>query len=206
MINPTAALFGFPLLNYINLTSELFMTNDLSETSKNLINLRFLCDENNFTNNESFDNYNSNSEYITNDFNSDYINCIQSLKSFWDSQQLQMSDDFSNNNLTATKLVFENISSLVSTSDGSSSLSFPLNKTIATTITTTTMLTTEDVVPDYKWPFLLLSLLVFIGGFGNILVCLAIGFERRLQNATNYFLLRYSYLDFITSNLIQYHH
>ena len=203
MINPTAALFGIPLLNYINLTSELFMTNDLSETSKNLINLRFLCDENNFTNNESFDNYNSNSEYITNNFNSSYINCIQSLK-FRDSQQLQMNDDFANNNLTATKLMLENISSLVSASDGSSSLSFPLNKTIATI--TTTMLTTEDVVPDYKWPFLLLSLLVFIGGFGNILVCLAIGFERRLQNATNYFLLRYSYLDFITSNLIQYHH
>lgn len=193
MINPTAALFGIPLLNYINLTSELFMTNDLSETSKNLINLRFLCDENNFTNNESFDNYNSNSEYITNNFNSNYINCIQSLKSFWDSQQqLQMNDDFSNNNLTATKLVLENISSLVSASDGpSSSLSFPLNKTIATA--TTTMLPTEDV-RDYKWPFLLLSLLVFIGGFGNILVCLAIGFERRLQNATNYFLLRYSFI------------
>lgn len=203
MINPTAALFSIPLLNYMNLTSELFMTNDLSETSKNLINLRFLCDENNFTNNESFDNYNSNSEYITNNFNSSYINCIQSLK-FRDSQQLQMNDDFANNNLTATKLMLENISSFVSASDGSSSLSFPLNKTIATI--TTTMLTTEDVVPDYKWPFLLLSLLVFIGGFGNILVCLAIGFERRLQNATNYFLLRYSYLDFITSNLIQYHH
>lgn len=48
----------------------------------------------------------------------------------------------------------------------------------------------DSAIPVYKWPFLLLGLLVFIGGFGNILVCLAIGFERRLQNATNYFLLR----------------
>jgi len=54
-----------------------------------------------------------------------------------------------------------------------------------------TILSDESVMPVYKWPFLLLGLLVFIGGFGNILVCLAIGFERRLQNATNYFLLRY---------------
>lgn len=51
----------------------------------------------------------------------------------------------------------------------------------------------QTPVPLYKWPFLLLGILVFIGGFGNILVCLAIGFERRLQNATNYFLLRYSF-------------
>jgi hypothetical protein len=55
----------------------------------------------------------------------------------------------------------------------------------------TMLSTSESLVPEYKWPFLLLCLLVFIGGFGNILVCLAIGFERRLQNATNYFLLRY---------------
>lgn len=50
----------------------------------------------------------------------------------------------------------------------------------------------QSLTPVYKWPFLFLGLLVFVGGFGNILVCLAIGFERRLQNATNYFLLRYA--------------
>lgn len=54
----------------------------------------------------------------------------------------------------------------------------------------------------YNWLFLLLGLLVFIGGLGNVLVCLAVCFERRLQNATNYFLLSLSVADLFVSILV----
>lgn len=50
--------------------------------------------------------------------------------------------------------------------------------------------TSVPIKAGFNWLILLLILLVFTGGFGNTLVCLAILFERRLQNATNYFLLR----------------
>ncbi|XP_054159312.1 5-hydroxytryptamine receptor 2B-like [Oppia nitens] len=60
----------------------------------------------------------------------------------------------------------------------------------------------EPLMPSYKWAFLLLGLLVFTGGFGNILVCLAIGFERRLQNATNYFLLSLAVADLLVSVVV----
>ncbi|KAG8187969.1 hypothetical protein JTE90_025737 [Oedothorax gibbosus] len=50
---------------------------------------------------------------------------------------------------------------------------------------------------DYNWPFLLLSALVVAGGLGNVLVCLAICLEKRLQNVTNYFLLSLAVADLL---------
>ncbi|CAL1288530.1 unnamed protein product [Larinioides sclopetarius] len=49
-----------------------------------------------------------------------------------------------------------------------------------------------------NWWFLLLGLLVAAGGLGNILVCLAICLEKRLQNVTNYFLLSLAVADLLS--------
>jgi hypothetical protein len=132
--------------------------------------------------NNSLEEFDSNRNLInwsikcSNDSNSDFNEqCLQWL-TLWNSRQQQLieisserattwSDISLNASLTMGSTVFDSNATMLSTS--------------------------ESLVPEYKWPFLLLCLLVFIGGFGNILVCLAIGFERRLQNATNYFLLRY---------------
>jgi 5-hydroxytryptamine receptor 2 len=53
-----------------------------------------------------------------------------------------------------------------------------------------------------NWWVLLLSSIVLIGVFGNVLVCLAICLERRLQNATNYFLLSLAVADLFVSILV----
>ena len=55
----------------------------------------------------------------------------------------------------------------------------------------------EDDEQTRNWMFLLLILLVFAGGLGNILVCLAICLEKRLQNVTNYFLLSLAVADLL---------
>ncbi|KAI1287256.1 D(2) dopamine receptor [Halotydeus destructor] len=60
----------------------------------------------------------------------------------------------------------------------------------------------SDEEPEYHWLFLCLIVLVFIGVLGNVLVCLAICLERRLQNATNYFLLSLSVADLLVSVLV----
>ncbi|XP_074605720.1 uncharacterized protein LOC141858766 [Brevipalpus obovatus] len=54
----------------------------------------------------------------------------------------------------------------------------------------------------YRWFFLFLLIMVVAGIFGNILVCLAIYLERRLQNATNYFLLSLAIADLLVSILV----
>ena len=119
-----------------------------------------------------------NSNIICSNENISDINeeCLQWL-THWESKQNTASDT-----TTSTDITFTSIPTMESTvfddlfSSNISQISYE-----------------QSVIPVYKWPFLLLGILVFIGGFGNILVCLAIGFERRLQNATNYFLLRYSF-------------
>lgn len=105
------------------------------------------------------------------------------------------------------RLLSASYDNLIATSDGTTWSTNFLDDISATSLPTAIDLTTilspntslavadddgslEIVSPEENWPFLLLGLLVLVGGFGNILVCLAIGFERRLQNATNYFLLR----------------
>lgn len=55
----------------------------------------------------------------------------------------------------------------------------------------------ENEEETRNWMFLLLIILVLAGGLGNILVCLAICLERRLQNVTNYFLLSLAVADLL---------
>jgi len=56
-----------------------------------------------------------------------------------------------------------------------------------------------DPPPQYQWAFVLAFLFIFTGGLGNILVCLAVFLDTRLQNMTNYFLLSLAIADLLVS-------
>uniref|UniRef100_A0A1I8NUB3 G-protein coupled receptors family 1 profile domain-containing protein n=1 Tax=Stomoxys calcitrans TaxID=35570 RepID=A0A1I8NUB3_STOCA len=51
----------------------------------------------------------------------------------------------------------------------------------------------------FDWSFLFVLFFIFAGGLGNILVCLAVALDRRLQNVTNYFLFSLAIADLLVS-------
>lgn len=60
----------------------------------------------------------------------------------------------------------------------------------------------DFIVPSgktYDWIFLFVILFIVAGGVGNILVCLAVCLDKRLQNVTNYFLLSLAIADLLVS-------
>lgn len=56
--------------------------------------------------------------------------------------------------------------------------------------------------PEYNWVILLMSPLIVFGIAGNILVCMAISMEKRLQTVTNYFLLSLAVTDLLVSVIV----
>ncbi|XP_067639200.1 tyramine/octopamine receptor isoform X2 [Eurosta solidaginis] len=52
---------------------------------------------------------------------------------------------------------------------------------------------------DYEWIFLCVIFFIFAGGVGNILVCLAVALDKKLQNVTNYFLFSLAIADLLVS-------
>jgi Co/Zn/Cd efflux system component len=55
---------------------------------------------------------------------------------------------------------------------------------------------------SYHWSSLLLIFFSIVGIIGNLLVCLAIGTERRLHNRTNWFLFSLALADMIVSGVV----
>lgn len=55
------------------------------------------------------------------------------------------------------------------------------------------------VAGSYDWSFLFVIIFIFAGGLGNILVCLAVALDRKLQNVTNYFLFSLAIADLLVS-------
>ncbi|CAF1462194.1 unnamed protein product [Rotaria magnacalcarata] len=60
----------------------------------------------------------------------------------------------------------------------------------------------QVLVVSYNWPALFLVFFSIFGIVGNLLVCLAIGTERRLHNRTNWFLFSLSVADMIVSGVV----
>uniref|UniRef100_W8BN48 5-hydroxytryptamine receptor 2C n=1 Tax=Ceratitis capitata TaxID=7213 RepID=W8BN48_CERCA len=52
---------------------------------------------------------------------------------------------------------------------------------------------------EYEWIFLCVIFFIFAGGLGNILVCLAVARDKKLQNVTNYFLFSLAIADLLVS-------
>lgn len=52
---------------------------------------------------------------------------------------------------------------------------------------------------NYEWSFVFVLVFIIAGGLGNILVCLAVCLDTRLQNVTNYFLLSLAIADLLVS-------
>ncbi|XP_064550086.1 tyramine/octopamine receptor isoform X2 [Drosophila montana] len=78
----------------------------------------------------------------------------------------------------------------------------------ALTPTTTTTAATDIVIArspldysphGYDWLFLFVVFFIFAGGLGNILVCLAVALDRKLQNVTNYFLFSLAIADLLVT-------
>ncbi|KAG5680907.1 hypothetical protein PVAND_010385 [Polypedilum vanderplanki] len=57
----------------------------------------------------------------------------------------------------------------------------------------------DDKEPHYDWTFLFAIFFIIAGGLGNILVCLAVALDKKLQNVTNYFLLSLAVADLLVS-------
>lgn len=61
---------------------------------------------------------------------------------------------------------------------------------------------TGEETSQYRWPFVGLVGFMCLGASGNILVCMAVWRERRLQSATNYFLLSLAVADLLVCVLV----
>lgn len=57
----------------------------------------------------------------------------------------------------------------------------------------------EEDEAKYEWTFLFAIFFIIAGGLGNILVCLAVALDKKLQNVTNYFLLSLAVADLLVS-------
>lgn len=55
---------------------------------------------------------------------------------------------------------------------------------------------------SYNWPVLFLFIIVFMAIGGNIMVCLAVLYERKLRNMFNYFLVSLATSDMLSATLV----
>lgn len=76
---------------------------------------------------------------------------------------------------------------------------FSDNLTASINSTDFSILSDGDEAPRYDWTFLFAIFFIIAGGLGNILVCLAVALDKKLQNVTNYFLLSLAVADLLVS-------
>jgi hypothetical protein len=57
----------------------------------------------------------------------------------------------------------------------------------------------DEPAQHYEWTYMFVIVFIILGGLGNILVCLAIALDKKLQNVTNYFLLSLAVADLLVS-------
>lgn len=76
---------------------------------------------------------------------------------------------------------------------------FGENSTLSVNATDFSLLFDGDEAPRYDWTFLFAIFFIIAGGLGNILVCLAVALDKKLQNVTNYFLLSLAVADLLVS-------
>lgn len=57
----------------------------------------------------------------------------------------------------------------------------------------------NEEAPHYEWTYMFVIVFIIAGGLGNILVCLAVALDKKLQNVTNYFLLSLAVADLLVS-------
>ena len=62
--------------------------------------------------------------------------------------------------------------------------------------------TNKTATSDYDWSFGFAVIFIFAGVVGNVLVCLAVFLERRLQNVTNMFLVSLAMADLLVSVVV----
>lgn len=78
-----------------------------------------------------------------------------------------------------------------------------LNALLTQNYTTTNesdgVLLLDEQQAHYEWSYLFVSMFILAGGVGNILVCLAVALDKKLQNVTNYFLLSLAVADLLVS-------
>ena len=60
----------------------------------------------------------------------------------------------------------------------------------------------DNQVSNFNWPVLFLLPVVIFGVAGNILVCMAVSMEKRLQSVTNYFLLSLAITDLLVCLIV----
>ncbi|KAJ1087252.1 hypothetical protein NDU88_000434 [Pleurodeles waltl] len=61
---------------------------------------------------------------------------------------------------------------------------------------------TQDQLPEKQWAALLILMIIIPTIGGNILVILAVSLEKKLQNATNYFLMSLAVADLLVGLLV----
>lgn len=62
--------------------------------------------------------------------------------------------------------------------------------------------TNADQKPQYNYYAMLLTLLIFVIVFGNVLVCMAVSREKALQTTTNYLIVSLAVADLLVATLV----
>lgn len=145
---------------------------------------------NNFTNNQTFElNFNisklseNNSDSFVPENSDDFLQCL--LNNFHDTEATTLISPIE---ITSRLFDFNTI----------------IGENFTTSINVSEYYSNEvadghEEAPHYEWTYMFVIVFIIAGGLGNILVCLAVALDKKLQNVTNYFLLSLAVADLLVS-------